>query len=108
MLFQRESIKTAQQYFHLVGSSTSECDTIPGRHCMSACLFLRRQFDEVLVYLNSIKTYFSSDDRFNFNYGQAQAASGLFKGAEDAFLVIRNERLKKDFAYLSILSYCCK
>lgn len=102
----RESIKTAQQYFHLVGSSTSECDTIPGRHCMSACLFLRRQFDEVLVYLNSIKTYFSSDDRFNFNYGQAQAASGLFKGAEDAFLIIRNERLKKDFTYTSVLAYC--
>ncbi|XP_015110497.1 intraflagellar transport protein 56 isoform X2 [Diachasma alloeum] len=102
----RDSIKTAQQYFHLVGSSASECDTIPGRHCMAACFFLRRQFEEVLVYLNSIKTYFSNDDSFNFNYAQAQTASGYFKEAEEAFLMIRNERYRNDYVCISLLAYC--
>ncbi|XP_057323808.1 intraflagellar transport protein 56 [Microplitis mediator] len=102
----RDIIKTAQQYFHLVGSSTSECDTIPGRHCMAACFFLLRQFEEVLVYLNSIKTYYTNDDSFNFNYAQAQAAAGYFKEAEEAFLLIRSERFKSDYVYISLLAYC--
>ncbi|KAF3424768.1 LOW QUALITY PROTEIN: hypothetical protein E2986_11069 [Frieseomelitta varia] len=45
----RDNIKTAQQYFQLVGSSASECDTIPGRQCMASCFFLYRQFEEVLI-----------------------------------------------------------
>ncbi|XP_012283614.1 intraflagellar transport protein 56 [Orussus abietinus] len=102
----RENVKTAQQYFHLVGSSASECDTIPGRQCMASCFFLYRQFEEVLVYMNSIKTYFSNEDCFNFNYAQAQTAAGYFKEAEEAFLMIRNEKLKNDYVYISLLAYC--
>ncbi|XP_032665164.1 intraflagellar transport protein 56 isoform X1 [Odontomachus brunneus] len=102
----RDSIKTAQQYFQLVGSSASECDTIPGRQCMASCFFLYRQFEEVLVYLSSIKTYFSNQDNFNFNYAQAQTAAGYFKEAEEAFLMIRNEKYKNDYIYISLLSYC--
>lgn len=30
-------------------------DTIPGRQCMSSCFFLLKQFEDVLIYLNSIK-----------------------------------------------------
>ena len=37
---------------------------------------LLKQFDDVLLYLNSIKSYFYNDDTFNFNYGQAKAAVG--------------------------------
>ncbi|XP_015509305.1 intraflagellar transport protein 56 isoform X1 [Neodiprion lecontei] len=102
----RENIKTAQQYFQLVGSSVSECDTIPGRQCMASCFFLFRQFEEVLVYLHSIKSYYFNEDVFNFNYGQAKTAAGYFKEAEDAFLMIRNERYKNDYVYISLLSYC--
>lgn len=105
--FQRDNIKTAQQYFQLVGSSASECDTIPGRQCMASCFFLYRQFEEVLVYLNSIKTYFSNEDNFNFNYAQAQTAAGYFKEAEEAFLNIRNEKYKNDYIYISLLAHCC-
>jgi len=43
----REHLKQAQQYFHLVGSSPSECDTIPGRQCMASYLFIQHQFDQV-------------------------------------------------------------
>ena len=67
---EEEHIQTAQQCLHLVGSSASECDTIPGRQCMASSYFLYGQFEEVLVYLNSIKSFFVNDDTFNFNYGQ--------------------------------------
>lgn len=70
VVFQRENLKIAQQYFQLVGGSASECDTIPGRQCMASCFFLLKQFDDVLLYLNSIKSYFYNDDTFNFNYAQ--------------------------------------
>ena len=30
-------------------------DTIPGRQCMASCFFLLQQFEDVMVYLNSIK-----------------------------------------------------
>mmetsp|Transcript_106826 Transcript_106826/g.309959 ORF Transcript_106826/g.309959 Transcript_106826/m.309959 type:complete len:127 (-) Transcript_106826:128-508(-) len=51
----REHIKMAQQFFQLVGASASECDTIPGRQCMASCFFLLKQFEDVNIYLNSIK-----------------------------------------------------
>lgn len=37
--------------------SCSECDTIPGRQCMASCFFLLKNFEDVNIYLNSIKTY---------------------------------------------------
>lgn len=67
-----EYLKKAQQYFQIVGTSASECDTIPGRQCMASCYFLMKQFDDVLLYLSSIKSYFYNDDTFNFNYGQGR------------------------------------
>ena len=121
----REHLKIAQQYFQLVGGSASECDTIPGRwwllfqtpaefpdlnifsrQCMAACFFLLKQFDDVLLYLNSIKSYFYSEDTFNFNYGQAKAAVGNYQEAEEIFLNINDEKLKTDYAYLSWLARC--
>lgn len=55
-----EHIKTAEECFQLVGSSASECDTIDGRQCMAAFFFLAGQFEEVLVYLSSIKSFLHS------------------------------------------------
>lgn len=65
-------MKNAQQYFHLVGGSASECDTIPGRQSMASAFFLYGQFEEVLVYLNSIRSFFINDDVFNYNYAQVR------------------------------------
>lgn len=100
----REHMKIAQQYFQLVGGSASECDTIPGRQCMASCFFLLKQFEDVLIYLNSVKSYFYSDDFFNYDYGQAKAAVGNFKEAEEIFLLIQNEKMKNDYTYLSWLA----
>ena len=76
------------------------------RQCMAACFFLLKQFDDVLLYLNSIKSYFYSEDTFNFNYGQAKAAVGNYQEAEEIFLNINDEKLKTDYAYMSWLARC--
>lgn len=103
----REHLKVAQQFFQLVGGSASECDTIPGRQCMASCFFLLKQFDDVLIYLNSIKGYFYNDDNFNFNYAQTKAATGAHEEAEELFLMIQSEKIKNMYAYQSHLIRCC-
>ncbi|KFP89003.1 Tetratricopeptide repeat protein 26, partial [Acanthisitta chloris] len=102
----RDHLKIAQQFFQLVGESASECDTIAGRQCMSSFFFLLKQFPDVLIYLDSIKSYFYNDDTFNFNYAQAKAATGNFSEAEKVFLLIKSEKIKSDFVYLSWLARC--
>uniref|UniRef100_A0A8D3B409 Intraflagellar transport protein 56 n=1 Tax=Scophthalmus maximus TaxID=52904 RepID=A0A8D3B409_SCOMX len=105
-ILSRDHLKIAQQFFQLVGCSASECDTIPGRQCMASCFFLLRQFEDVLIYLNSVKGYFYNDDTFNFNFAQAKAALGHYKEAEEVFLLIQSEKMKNDYVYLSWLARC--
>eukprot|EP00906_Rhabdomonas_costata_P007860 RCo011231 len=102
----REHIKMAQQYFQLVGASASECDTIPGRQCMASCFFLLKQFDDVLIYLNSIKTYFPQDNDFNWNLGIAQAAAGQYKDAIETLLLITKEAYRQEYCYITWLARC--
>jgi intraflagellar transport protein 56 len=103
----REHLKIAQQYFQLVGGSASECDTIPGRQCMASCFFLLKQFEDVMVYLNSVKGYMFNDDAFNYNFAQAQCALGAYSEAEEALLLIQNEKYKNEYTYISHLVKCC-
>lgn len=49
---------------------------------MASCFYLLKQFDDVLVYLKSIRNYFQTDDDFNWNYAIACAYTGDFKEAE--------------------------
>jgi intraflagellar transport protein 56 len=90
-------LKMAQQYFQIVGSSASECDTIPGRQSMASCFYLMRQFEDVLVYLRSIKAYFHADEDFNYNYGVALAETGNYKEAEEALALVN--KYKDEFCY---------
>ncbi|KAH3759396.1 intraflagellar transport protein 56 [Pelomyxa schiedti] len=98
--------KQAHQLFHLVGSSASECDTIPGRQSMASFFFLLGQWEEVLIYLSSIRNYFPNDDDFNWNFGIAKAQYGEYKEAEEALLLIQNEYYKNDYCYISWLARC--
>lgn len=36
----KDHLRIAQNFFQMVGSSPSECDTIPGRQCMAQCFFI--------------------------------------------------------------------
>uniref|UniRef100_A0A7S1QAN5 Intraflagellar transport protein 56 n=1 Tax=Neobodo designis TaxID=312471 RepID=A0A7S1QAN5_NEODS len=99
----REHLKLAQQHFQLVGGSASECDTIPGRQCMASCFFLLRQFEDVLVYLKSIKAYFLTDDTFNYTYGIACAATGQWNEAEECLTAIKGDKTKAEYSFTSWL-----
>lgn len=70
VLFQKDHIQAGIQCLQLVGDSASECNTVPGRESMASVFFLYGQFEEVLVYLNSIKSHYINDDTFNYNYAQ--------------------------------------
>ena len=75
------SIEEAKSYFHSVGTSPNETDTIPGRQCMAQYYFLQKQFDDVNVYLGSIQTYLGKCDfrvKFLFSkYSQSCLISSL-------------------------------
>ncbi|ORZ36831.1 tetratricopeptide repeat protein 26 [Catenaria anguillulae PL171] len=102
----RDHLKQAQQHFQLVGSSASECDTIAGRQCMASCFFLLRHFDDVLIYLNSIKAYFFNDDTFNYNFGQTKAALGAWAEALEALTAVQDEKMRSEFTFISHLAKC--
>ncbi len=102
----KDHLKIAQQLFQLVGGSSSECDTIPGRQCMASCFFLLKQFEDVLVYLKSIRDFFLNDDDYNWDYGIALASCGDYKGAEEALQLIKNESYKTEYTFLSWLCKC--
>jgi intraflagellar transport protein 56 len=99
----RDHIKIAREYFQLVGASQSECDTIPGRQCMASCFFLLKQFDDVIIYLKSVKPYFQNDDTFLYLYGIALAATGSFTESEEAFLAVKSDKIKAEYSYISWL-----
>lgn len=103
---EREHLKLAQQCFQLVGTSAHECDTIPGRQCMASCFYLMKQFEDVNIYLNSIKAYMYNDDDFNFNHGISLASTRNYKAAEEALLLIHNDRYKQEYCYIGWLARC--
>ena len=47
--------------------------------CMAMCFFLLKQFDDVMIYLKSIKAYMFNDDDFNYNTGITKCAIGQYK-----------------------------
>lgn len=89
-----------------MGSSATECDTIPGRQSMASAFFLYGQFEEVLVYMYSIRSYFVNDDTFNYNYAQAKCATGYYKEAEELLLQITDTDIKNQHTYSMVLAKC--
>ena len=73
---------------------------------MASCFFILKQFDDVMVYLKSIRPYFLNDDDFNYNYGLAAASVNQFKDAEEALLSVQKDQYKNDYLYLSWLCKC--
>ena len=102
----KDYLASAQQLFQVVGGSPTECDTIPGRQCMASCFFLLKQFEDVNVYLSSIKSYMYVDDNFNWNYGVASAAEGNYKEGEENLLLVQSEKMQREYIYLSWLARC--
>nr|CAG4647833.1 EOG090X04LA [Moina brachiata] len=102
----KEYLDTAIQYLHLVGGSASECDTIPGRQSVASAFFLQRQYEDVLLYLNSVKSYLSNNDTFRFNLAQVQTVLGHYKEAEEELLSIQSPKFRSDYTYMECLTRC--
>ncbi|CAJ0932071.1 unnamed protein product, partial [Mesorhabditis belari] len=101
----KEHLKTAELFFKMVGESPADCDTIPGRQSMASSFFLQKQWDEVIIYLNSIKQYFLTDDTFYFNFGQAQLMAGNYVEAEATLLQVQGDDKRKNI-YVQALAIC--
>lgn len=91
----------AQQLYQIVGTSADECDTVPGRQCISSFLFLKKQFDDALIYLRTIREFLAQDDVFNWNYGIALAATGKWAEAEEALSAVTSDLFKSDFVFIA-------
>nr|CAG4642453.1 EOG090X04LA [Evadne anonyx] len=102
----KEYIDIAIKHLHLVGSSSSECDTIPGRQCVATAYFLQQQYDDVLLYMNSIKSYLGNDDTFKFNFALVKTILGHYKEAEEDLLVIQKPQYRTDYTFLECLTRC--
>lgn len=68
---------------------------------MASCFFLLKQFEDVLIYLKSIKEYLASDDDFNWNYGIACASNGEWAEAEEAFGAVQGVGYQQEGAFLN-------
>lgn len=53
----REHTRAAQAYLHALGASPGECDTLPGRHALAACLLSLGQHDDAVSLLESVAAY---------------------------------------------------
>uniref|UniRef100_A0A915M9R1 Intraflagellar transport protein 56 n=1 Tax=Meloidogyne javanica TaxID=6303 RepID=A0A915M9R1_MELJA len=100
----QDLLNAAAGFFRFVGESPAECDTIIGRQSMASAHFLRKQFDEVLVYLDSIRTFFSNDEIFNFNYGQTQLMLDNFVEAEKILKQINGHQTTSTLIYCLCLA----
>lgn len=102
----QEMLAKAVKQFQLIGTSSTECDTIQGRQCIASFLFLKKQFEEVMVYLKTIKEYSEGDDDFNWNYGIALASLRKYKEALEHFQLIQSEAYKQDLVFNQWLARC--
>eukprot|EP00882_Tetradesmus_deserticola_P016201 GHRQ01017284.1.p1 GENE.GHRQ01017284.1~~GHRQ01017284.1.p1 ORF type:complete len:145 (+),score=66.89 GHRQ01017284.1:707-1141(+) len=73
---------------------------------MASCFFLMKLFEDVLVFLNSIRSYFANDDDFNWDYGITLAATSKFRDAEEALRAVRNDKYRSEPTFVSWLARC--
>ena len=102
----QDVIKQAQEFYKLIGTSASECDTVIGRQCIASCMFLQKQFEDVILYLNTIKEFMVADEDFNYNFGIANAVLGKFKEAEEYLVKVQSDRFLSDYLFIAWLAKC--
>ena len=71
---------------------------------MAMCFFLLKQFDDVLIYMKSIKAYLFNDDEFNYNMGLAKCCTGHYKDAEEHLSIVQNVKYKMEYTYIMALA----
>jgi intraflagellar transport protein 56 len=92
--------------FTQVGTRDTDQDTIPGRQSMASSYILRQQFEDAILYLESIREFFEDDDAFNYNYGFALAMAMQYDDARKRLARIKDARLSSSFSVLAFLCRC--
>ena len=57
----------------MIGTSSQDADSILGRQCIASYFFLKEQYEEVVLYLNTIKEFSLNDESFFWNMGASLA-----------------------------------
>uniref|UniRef100_A0A914YU75 Intraflagellar transport protein 56 n=1 Tax=Panagrolaimus superbus TaxID=310955 RepID=A0A914YU75_9BILA len=122
---QDPNIGRAAQYFKVVAESKDEesrslfstekassksaiLDTITGRLAMASYYFIIKDYHQAVIYYNSIIQFNKDDDRFNFNYGQANLFAENYEEAADALSKVRDPRYISYSTYQQSLVRACK
>ena len=93
-------------YNLLLGTSSTECDTIMGRQCLASYFFLKERFEDVVLYLRTIKEFMLEEEDFHWNFGMALSQLGKFEEAEEHLLMIKADKYKEQFIYNAWLARC--
>lgn len=75
-----------------------------GRQCTASCMFLQKQYEDVLLYLGTIKEFMASDDDFNWNLGLTLAVLGKYQEAEASLSIVQNDKYRSEFLFAAWLA----
>lgn len=108
----REPYNLAIRLYQLGGKAAAEDsdkymnDAVQSRQCMASYHFMRKEFDECLAYLETVKDVMYNDDTFNFNYAQVKTALGHYKEAIRIYLLIVDTSIRRSFTCAYSLAKC--
>ena len=77
-----------------------------GRQCLASYFFLKERFEDVVLYLRTIKEFMLEEDDFNWNFGIALAQLDKFEEAEEHLLMVTSEKNREEFIYNAWLARC--
>ena len=86
-----ELVKEAKTLLSTLSSGQKFADTLLGRQCAALFFLLERNFQDAVNYLQSIRPYLASDERYNWNLGIALAHSGDYAAAAKVFSLITDD-----------------
>jgi len=73
---------------------------------VASAYFLQQKYEDVMLYMSSIRSYLGADDTFKFNFAQVKTILGHYKEAEEEFLTIQKPRYTSDYTFLECLTRC--
>jgi intraflagellar transport protein 56 len=77
-----------------------------GRQCLASYFFLKERFEDVVLYLRTIKEFNMDDDAFHWNFGMALAKLDKYEEAEEHLTMIKDEQLRDEFTFNAWLARC--
>jgi len=101
------ALTKAKENFRIVGQA--EENTLMGRQAMAQFYFMSRQFEDAIVYLESIEEYVEEEeeqDTYHINLGISLAATGKYEEGLSHLLSVSNNTYKSEPEYNLWLIKC--